>query len=897
MPDVSSTVVSAPLSPFERHVKHALRYLDEPQRLERESPLASAYMLSRALTSPMPERSRGEALVYAMRAAAAQLWPGPPPQTRAAMLAAIANVRGDPADPRYAYVVLELRAFHTFITPNRMSDIWEHEELIPGSKSQHYRDFDAAVKQLAALLLDQLRPALRREYPRAPQTLYGYDHLFNELTKALAQRQTIHLSGPGGVGKTSLTARAMAHCGERPLFWYTVRPGFNDGVSSLLFALGAFLHEHGAAGLWQYLAGLGGAASDLNLATGLLREDLAALVATPPIFCFDDLEHLAVANLALQTPAHTQILDLLEGLHGSATMVLLSQRPVLSGDVHLELTGLALADVQQLCAEAGRELTLAEAQRLHAYTGGNPRLITLLLRLQQADPTAWPAEGYSGAQALLPAFQRLWRRLTPEERRVLQQLAVYPYPAPVDGFPAAVLAQLEQLALTELNAVGGVVLLPALVPIVLAELSAELRLKLHRQAALVRLERGDVTAAAYHFAQSGEENRAVQIWFPQRRQALARGEADLARPIFFGIAPQRLGKTERKALDLIRVELRQLAGQHAEALHELETADWADQSEAGARLWMLRGELQTALGYPEQALISYGESFNLVARLLGQQVLLHQRRGVLLHRQRDLAGSWQAIQRAEFDLEILRGLVREEEGAYPDALAAYGRALALAEQLADDALLAQAERQFAALHGRREELDAAITHATRSIAIYEHIGDRLNLEKMRSNLAAIYVQTRQFEEALAIGAPTYDFFQAVRDPYFSAVTAANLAEAAFGAGDLSEATRYAQAVISIGDTFATPYAHYTLGQVALQQQHTDAAVAGFRESMQQALRNDDPYMAAYAERSLGAALLTAGNPAAAEEHITSALEAFRRFVIPSEVAATEALLATLQLKR
>jgi tetratricopeptide (TPR) repeat protein len=895
MPDVSSTV-NAPLSPFERHVKHALRYLADPQRLERESPLASAYMLGRALPGPAAERSRGEALVHAIRAAAAQLWPGPLPQSREAMLAAIADVRGDPADPRYAYVVLELRAFHDFITPNRMSDIWEHEALIPGSKSQHYRDFDAAVKQLAVLLLDQLRPALRREYPRAPQALYGYDHLFNELIKALEHQQTIHLSGPGGVGKTSLTSRAVAHCGARPLFWYTVRSGFNDGVNSLLFALGAFLHEHGAAGLWQYLAGLGGAASDLNLATGLLREDLAKLAPLPPILCFDDLEHLAVANLGLPAPAHTQILDLLEGLHGSVTMVLISQRPVLSGDVQLELTGLDVADVRQLCAAVGRELTPDAAQRLHAYTGGNPRLITLLLRLPQADAAAWPPEGYNGAQALLPAFQRLWRRLTSEERRVLQQLAVYPYPAPADVFPAAVLAQLEQLAVIETNALGGVVLLPALAAIVLAEVSVELRLKLHRQAALVRLERGDVTAAAYHFAQSGDENRAVQAWFPQRRQALARGEADLARPIFFGIVPQRLSKAERKALDLIRAELRKLAGEHAEALHELESADWADQSEAGARLWMLRGELQTALGYPEQALISYGESFNLVARLLGQQALLHQRRGVLLHRQRNLAGSWQAIQRAEFDLEILRGLVREEEGAYPDALAAYGRALALAEQLADDALLAQAERQFAALHGRREELDAAITHATRAISIYERIGDRVNLEKLRSNLAAIYVQTRRFAEALAIGAPTYAFFQSVRDPYFSAVTAANLAEAAFGAGDLPEATHYAQAVLSIGDTFATPYAHYTLGQVALQQQQTDAAVAGLRESMQQALRNDDPYMAAYAQRALGEALLIAGEPAAAEEHITSALEAFRRFVIPSEVAATEALLATLHMK-
>jgi hypothetical protein len=889
---------SAVLSPFERHVKHALRHLDDPRRLERESPLASAYMLSQTLPGSATEGARGEALADLIRATAAELWRGPLPQDREAMLAAITDVRNNPADPRYAYIVLELRALHRFVTPHRMSDIWEQPHLIPGSKSQHYRDFDAAVKQLAAVLLDRLRPALRREHPRAPEHLYGYDHVFNELTKALYQRQTILISGPGGVGKTSLTARALADCNARPIFWYTLRPGFNDGVSSLLGALGSFLHEHGALGLWRYLAGRGGAASDLNLAAGLLREDLNALTELRPILCFDDLEHLAVANLALQTPEHTQILDLLEGMQGSVTLVLISQRPLLGGDVQIELNGLSIGEMRRMCVAAGRDLTPEEADRLHAYTAGNLRLLTLMLSLQQADPAAdWLPTGRAGLSALLPAFQRLWRRLTPEERRVLQQLAVYPYPAPADAFAPAVLAQLEQLALIELNAVGGVALLPAVASIVHDELSVELRLKLHRQAAAIHLERGDATAAAYHFAQSGDENRAVQVWFPQRRQALARGEADLARPIFFAIAPQRLGKAERKALDLIRAELRQLAGQHAEALHELETADWADQSEAGARLWMLRGELQAALGYPDQALISYSESFNLVARLLGQQVLIHQRRGVLLHRERDLSDSWQAIQRAEFDLEILRGLVREEEGTYPDALAAYGRALALAEQLADDALLAQAERQFAALYGRREELDAAIAHATRAIAIYERIGDRVSLEKMRSNLAAIYVQTRQFEQALAVGAPTYAFFQAVRDPYFSAVTAANLAEAAFGAGDLEAATGYAQAVLTIGDTFAAPYAHYTLGQVALQRCHAEAAAEAFRESRQQAVRNDDPYMAAYAQRALGEALLAANDIAGAEMHLTSALEAFRRFLIPSEVAATEALLVTLQAQQ
>jgi len=65
---------------------------------------------------------------------------------------------------------------------------------------------------------------------------------------------------------------------------------------------------------------------------------------------------------------------------------------------------------------------------------------------------------------------------------------------------------------------------------------------------VVRIERGEYTAAAYHFSRSGHEQRAVQVWFSQRRHA--RGEADAARLIFSGISRQRLDKSERTALDI-----------------------------------------------------------------------------------------------------------------------------------------------------------------------------------------------------------------------------------------------------------------------------------------------------------------------------------------------------------
>ncbi|WP_141508916.1 tetratricopeptide repeat protein [Candidatus Chloroploca asiatica] len=889
-------IESSTLTPFERHVKYALRHLNDPQRLSQESPLASAYVLSRAirdLPEPATLRSYGEALRTVIRTTAIRrLWQAPLPTTRDAMLAAIAEVRREPTDPRYAYVVLELRCFHDFIKPNRMSDIWEDPDLLLGSKSQHYREFDAAVKQLATLLLDTLQPSLRRERPRSPETLYGYDQKLATLQKAMQVRQTIVLSGPGGVGKTSLVARACEQLAQRPIFWYTLRPAFNDGVRSLLFALGSFLHEQGSSGLWHYLASVGGEPGDLDLAAGLLREDLAHLDAQAPLLCFDDLEHLAVTNLALMPPAYTQLIDLMEGLRTSATLVLISQRPFIPGDLHLEIDGLTVEDVGDLCHAAGYTLATGEAEQLHSYTRGNPQLLKLMLTLHNdGDQEALIAAPASSARSILPALQRLWRRLTADERRVLQQLAVYPYPAPADVFQATVLEHLERLHLITTDDEGGVMLMPALAPLIRDELSPELRARLHAEAAQVRLERGGYTAAAYHFAQSGDDNRAVQVWFPQRQLALGRGEADLARPIFYGINQQRLGKLERKALLIIRAELRQLAGQHTEGLQELEASDWAEESESGARLWRLRGELQLALGYPDQAIESYGEGLTVITRLVGQQVLLHHRRGIVMHRRRDLNACWQEIHRAEFELEILRGLVSEETGGYEEALAAYLRAQDLAELVSDETLLAQVARQIAAVHGRRAKLEAAVAHGMRAIELFERIGDRVSREKMCANLAAIYVQTREFQAAITIGVPAYEFFMSVHDPYYAAVTAANLAEASYGLGDLASATTYAEAVLTLGDRFAEPYALFTLGEVALSKGETAEAVARFSASMQRAERNDDPYMVAYAQRSLGEALLEHGDLSTARPHIEQSLATFRQLQIGDEITLSEQLLA------
>ncbi|NJN36924.1 MAG: hypothetical protein HC794_07535, partial [Nitrospiraceae bacterium] len=144
------------------------------------------------------------------------------------------------------------------------------------------------------------------------------------------------------------------------------------------------------------------------------------------------------------------LLDFIEGLRGLCTILLISQRPILTSDLQLELTGLSIADLPQLWLTSGQVLTPQTAQQLYTYTGGNPRLLNLLLALQlNTGEEAFVPEPRDQTPSLVPAFQRIWQRLTNNERRVLQQLSVYQGGVPEDIIPTETRSTLIRLRLVD----------------------------------------------------------------------------------------------------------------------------------------------------------------------------------------------------------------------------------------------------------------------------------------------------------------------------------------------------------------------------------------------------------------------------------------------------------------
>src|SRR5262249_7317727 len=152
-----------------------------------------------------------------------------------------------------------------------------YDALLHISRATYDRHLREAVHRLGQMLLLRLQPTLHQEQPVLNAELIGRDALGEECLAALCMGQSVYLCGVSGIGKTTLAVALADRWPTPAVFWFTVRLTLNDQLTSLVFALGNFLHQQGASRLWLQLMANGGVFRDANLALELTRADLAAL--------------------------------------------------------------------------------------------------------------------------------------------------------------------------------------------------------------------------------------------------------------------------------------------------------------------------------------------------------------------------------------------------------------------------------------------------------------------------------------------------------------------------------------------------------------------------------------------------------------------------------------------
>ncbi len=885
------------------HVKNVLEHWGDTAWLGEASPLATPYFLGERLHGHTPTAAaRGQVLQAELAMVLQTLWRGELPTTGAALLAAVAEEeethgRGD----RYDCLILELNYCKAIFRPAPKNQSEIYNDILHISRPTHDRHLAQAVERLGTILLQRLRPAIRPEQPQSVPTLIGREQLQSTLLAALQRGQSVSLIGPGGVGKSTLGAALTEAWPSPVVFWFTFRATFNDHSDSLLFALGHFLHTHGASTLWHQLVADGGRLQDGNLALGLIRTDLAAL-SHPPLLCFDELDVLRPPSTDQLTPRHGQLLELLDTLRGHCALLLIGQRAFWESDEVYTVAALSEPQVAALLASFAIPHTREDVARLHYYSGGNPRLVTICAALYAQESTAafqQVLDQLPASPTLLPLWHRLARRLLPSERALLQQLAVFRAPAPADVWQSGEAA--EQAALTQLltrrlvivDPQGGLTLLPALREVIYGELPVEAREQHHAQAAQIRAERGEYTAAAYHLQQADQAQAAITLWHAHQAEEINRGQASSALAIFEAISLRRLDAKTQKVLRLIRAELYQLLGKPAAVVATLEPIAWSPAETEQVDAALLLGKALERQGRTDAAHTTYSNAINVATALMGNTVKLHFQRSMLHIHERDLEQAWQEVNHARYLAETITGTVHDQSGAFDAARAHYTAALAIAQAVNDQSGVATTYFNLGNLAMRQQAVDDAIGYYNQALTIHQAIGDRVAVEIARSGLVTAYMQATRYHEAIAAAKVALQFFQVMGHSYWTAINASNLAEAYTELNELAAAEAEARVVLEQEEPQSHPYALFTLGRVRYKQQQLQEAALYMDQARAVATMNGDRYLLAYCWEELGKIQQAMGHNAAVAQAFRQAHSGFEQLGIRNKVQEIAARLQSL----
>jgi tetratricopeptide (TPR) repeat protein len=883
-----------PATVFSAAVRAALEHYADPQWLGRRSPLASPYFLSGRHpggAAVMGLRERGLLLQGVLGEAATSLWDGPLPQTRTDLIAAVDEDRArlGSKSPRYYYLVLELRYLRRHFPPSAFPTA---VEAMPGyvnvSPTRFFIHLEEAIDELGRRMLERLVPALRLERPDLVAPPIGRSEVIDFALRELLAGRSVALTGAGGVGKSTVGAALLAVWPSRAVFWHTFRPGLNDDLSSLLFSLGHFAHGAGAPVLWaQLLAGEGRVGPPAQT-LGFLRMDLEAIAARRPLLCFDEVDLLHTSTGDPRRKQHIQVLELLESLRGVVPLLLIGQRVYVDVDIHCSLEPLPPGETEKLLRRLGLEPDAPTLRRVHRFSGGNPRLLELYAALRRSgdegdDVLALPRE--PSAQ---PLFSRLWRRLDDEERELLGGLSVFRSFAPSDAWTerGAALGSLIDRRLVKADAAGGVGLLPFIRDLVREALPPEQRRRLQGQAAFIRAQRGDYTAAAYHYWQADDSDAAVQVWFAHQDGEILAGQAGAADEVFRQIEPARLNDSRRGQLQVIRNRLALLAGEAERALEGMESFHWEVDDETTATAIGQWGYANELLGQSEQALNHFDQAIAMLSRVISEIATWHMRRGLLYTEQIDLQTARRETQLARADIERLQGVIDYMAGVFEPAQVHFKSSLQNAEAAADRDRIAKAHYMLAMLAGRQGRIDDARVHAETAMSHFAAIGDRLQLEGMRAELAGMYLNVRQFEAVIEPAERALAFFERIKHQRWISAICNNLAEAYLETGRLDQARQHALRVLQLEIPRSRPYALYTLGHIHDREGHTTYAEVSFGEGIAVAQTNDDRFIQAYLARALGALLAREGRPDGMA-NLEAALKLFSEMGLQHEVAETE----------
>jgi tetratricopeptide (TPR) repeat protein len=841
---------------FVEQVKHMLHHIKDAQWLGEHSPLATPYMLGWHLH----QHSQAVAIDAHICGTTLQ------------KLAQEALAALEPSYEKH----LQLRFFEGKSREQR-------EEAMAMSRNPLTTHLRVATRHFADALLRVLRPALRTEAPRRFSALIGREQEYAQCLRTLQQSHTVTISGPAGVGKTTLATFLFAEFHQAPTCWITLRQGINDSLESIAFALGHTLGQYEVSHLWRQLIAKG-IIDDPETLLALLRYDIHVLQEqmVTPILCFDEIDTLRPSEV----PEHNRIISFIEGLHHLMPLLLIGQYPLIDGDVVCSLTGLSAESVITLLTQHSISPSTQDVKTILHATRGNPRMLEFIMTLHTKDSTlAETIYAFRQAPSLESLLDRVLRRLTEDDLSLLLDLCPFRRPCPAAEWPPAMIDTLIRLHLVQTDTTGGVEILPTFRDVLLRELPQEGRQEREEHAAWLRLKYGEYTEAAYHLVAAHRPAFAVRLWHKYMKHEIEQGQGYVARELFGTIALDHLDQTTQELVLLIRSELHKLIGAYDLVQRNLASVKWS-QPTSRYQAQRLQGDVAELQDQYDVALRHYESGLRTVQHLLIQSGRFRKSRAWSLHHRNEHDESWQEAQRALCEIEYVQSCMLVDRGQLIEAQAHGRRALELARVVNMVEMLANIHDLFSEITEKQGDFATAELHLAAAEELYRQTKRASALADLHANRANLYNLMGRHSDALELAHAAYEQSRRLNSIWGQAVAANARAEALLGLDQLDDAEQAALEVIATEDEHTRPDGLRVLAEVMLKRGQLPRGERYIREAIAAADETGNGYLEAYAWRTLGKIYAAGNDLAAARDAFSRARDMFSDQQLDNEVART-----------